>query len=867
MLEDPGNLPETSPYNPRPINASRAAREHFVRTVLPPAIRAQVDNPFGKDANTQSFVSTAAFRHIILPLLQSKFLTQRQLRCLQLTYKPVADLQRLIRTHRDVDYAPLRDYIHQRLPANIIMPTLAKMTTKCLLDFNLDVAAAVRWIGGTHTAAHRDPEEILRRLECCVDHDILVDLRRILIQGTPALCQAEATEENFQAAFAYGNHKSVSQNIPLIKKALLKEASKGYVLVADPLLSFFIPHLHRSPMGIVNVDDPFKKARIIFDASHRPTLWSMAINDWTNSDNEPQIVFPGSFMGHMVWLWNLRISYPREELYPGNDDVSGAFRHNKNNPNLVAMHAYMLLGYLYFATGNPFGGNTCPPNWEPIARARQQYAQYLWHTPDIIQRAKAYLPDILFAPDPTPQEVETFTQATKDSLNNGVFDAMGGRLPPRYFHWVDDNLYADIRKHMLRTIAASIIALYDILGYPSRECPDVVSWDKFSNLFSHTRKATGRQINTQTMTFGLTDTKRNILLTIFQQWLQKKRSDLLEFGVLLGHLNDASQCNRWARTRYFALQNHVNRILRTRFHQVKGSMARRGTALQLENQLPRALLQRLPVLIAKEQATLLWHTKQTFPIPEAVTTELQYLHDYLADTSNEWCMHIGHYIPRDPTWESAGDSSHDGCGALSDDLRYWFSYVWNEEIRHRCRLSHKHKDYIHINELEFVCVILQLVAVITLLNFYPHLLPPNPPQFPILLAWTDNTPTKKWASRLASTSTRSQPLVALLAEILRDSLVGLNSEHVQGILNEEPDLLSRPKLTSPLSSCPIERRDKLLEKIPKLKSYQYFQVDPNFASAIQSALYSGAWQGRQSLPKKLGRFVPVSSTSSNSFIL
>ena len=102
---------------------------------------------------------------------------------------------------------------------------------------------------------------------------------------------------------------------------------------------------------------------------------------------------------------------------------------------------------------------------------------------------------------------------------------MGGCLPPpRYFHWVDDNLYADIRKHMLRTIAASIIALYDILGYPSRECPDVVSWDKFSNLFSHTRKATGRQINTQTMMFGLTNTNRNILLSIFQQWLQKSEA-------------------------------------------------------------------------------------------------------------------------------------------------------------------------------------------------------------------------------------------------------------------------------------------------------------------------------------------------------
>jgi hypothetical protein len=40
--------------------------------------------------------------------------------------------------------------------------------------------------------------------------------------------------------------------------------------------------------------------------------------------------------------------------------------------------------------------------------------------------------------------------------------------------WVDDNLYAGILWFMLRRIAASIIALYDILGYyPSCESPDV----------------------------------------------------------------------------------------------------------------------------------------------------------------------------------------------------------------------------------------------------------------------------------------------------------------------------------------------------------------------------------------------------------
>ncbi len=368
-LADPANLPLSSRIHTRPMLASRVAREAFAAQVLPPRIQDAVNNPFGKDNLQQSFVSEAAFRHVLLPLFRSCFLGARPVRKLKAIYKPAAHLYQMLRNYAHINFLPLRDYAHQSLSDEDLMPELSKMTTACFFHFDFDTAAVVRWLGGVHTNGHRNSRHTLGTLAQAVDPSILHDLERIFTVGVPALCNAEATETNFKAAFRYGNHKTVYEDVSKTKKAITKEARKGYVLVLDPWLSYFIPHLHRTPIGIINLQSNYKKLRVIFDASFRPHPASYAINDWTNKSNEPPIHFQTSFLKHCVWLWNMRITYPHTEIHPCDDDVAGAFRWNKYNPNLVAMHSYMLFGYLFMATGTTFGDNSSPKNWEPIARA------------------------------------------------------------------------------------------------------------------------------------------------------------------------------------------------------------------------------------------------------------------------------------------------------------------------------------------------------------------------------------------------------------------------------------------------------------------------------------------------------------------
>ena len=43
-----------------------------------------------------------------------------------------------------------------------------------------------------------------------------------------------------------------------------------------------------------------------------------------NRDDEHEVVYGDAFMRHPTQIWNLRISYPIEELYLFDDDIKGA---------------------------------------------------------------------------------------------------------------------------------------------------------------------------------------------------------------------------------------------------------------------------------------------------------------------------------------------------------------------------------------------------------------------------------------------------------------------------------------------------------------------------------------------------------------
>jgi hypothetical protein len=293
------------------------------------------------------------------------------------------------------------------------------------------------------------------------------------------------------------------------------------------------------------------------------------LNDMTNKANEPPLHFPKTLKEFFTWIWNLCVSYPHKEIYIGDDDATGAFRHVKYNPNLAAMHSSIVDNWLLMSTGQTFGDTACPQNWEPIAYARRQHAQFLWHKKDIVERAAEYLPAITTSPDPTPSECTLFAQAITDNLNHGVFDAHGNRLPPKFGHHVDDCIYTNIKKDVPAMLSSSTISLYDIFGYPDHRVSDPLNREKLITLHSWLQKILRFTVNSRTMSFELTKDRRDILVQVLNEWTKRKTFLLVDAAKLHGMLESASQACRWARPYFFALQNALRDDIHRKYHKVK----------------------------------------------------------------------------------------------------------------------------------------------------------------------------------------------------------------------------------------------------------------------------------------------------------
>ena len=863
---------------PATINAvfTQAVQRQF-RTVLDhvdPRISVKLDQPFGKDNLRQCFHSQAALRHVLLPLWKSGFLHDCEQDWLHFSqaYYPAEVLLDLLRDYGDVPFQGVRGYPVGWDTETEVNQDRTSMATAALLHFNGSVADLVRWIGGPHVGAHRDHHRTFRLLEDAgAEPEVIRDLKRIFLNGIPSLCNAEATEDNFLAFYRYGNHSTVGNEPEKTYTALVKDNRKGFTLLFDPRVVLLMLDCHVTPQGIVDLNSPYKNPRPIFDSSFRPHPWSYAINDWGDKDNEPRLTFASAELGFMVWLYNLRITYPRQELYIADDDVSGAFRLMKYHPNLMALHTSIQCGFAVVNTGGTFGNNTSPSNFDPIGLARRQLSQFLWKTAsDLKERILPYLPTLRLAPEPTPDQVDGFAQADADSLNQGVLAVDGSRIPPPYNMHVDDALYADVGPQLIRTVCASIAGLFGVLGVPTNPLvPSPLSADKFEAWYNHERKLVGRRFNSRSLSVGMLDYKKDQLVALLTEWSTRSSYELLDIAHLLGVIENHTKYARWARCWYFALQNAVRRILFQRHKILLRRYNRDQRELSFKRQLPAHLLDRLSHLVSSERAQLLWSTRQRFSVDPASRSAVTNLLRYVTTSGSPWEVPLGMIIPRDPHFWSRGDASLVGGGAYCPGLRFWFDISWSSTTLHGIRnVRPSDPGFVHINALEFVVVILQLAAIrVRLETLTPKeetlYFPSGRPHIPVWYGETDNTVSCAWENRATARTPQGQGLVGVYAELLRTSHVHTQCKHLAGVDNIVADDISRNDFSLTSSS----RCRQLFLKHPELEHFDYFLPAPDFVQLLMSRLYSGPTVDPCVLPMELGQFVPGGCTTFGSVSL
>ena len=852
----------------QPINMLREKDLIHFKHTLPRLIQAHLDEDLtGKKSATVAFTSEITLRHVVPSLVDhnlSSYFSPSEWERVREATPLFHQYEQVYKRYRHIDPTDIQGYgmyewykDEQEFNEDRILYSSA-----ALFHLQFNVEDLVRYIGGPHIASHRDPEAIRKRLSH-IPQDVMSEYMHRVIYGAPRVVQAHNTEANFLEYYSHGNHKSCSVNADEYKKVMVKDSKRGNTILVHQDLLPFVKDLHVTPQGIVDADNEWKNSRPVYDSTFRPTPWAMAINDHVDTDTEGECTFLHSFLRYCQYLWNIRITYPKERIYVGDDDVKNAFRLVKNNPAAVSMHGFRGNGLLGFCTGQSFGDNYSPSNFDIFAVVRTLHAIWLWNNEpeQCRQKSSKYIDDIKF--DHNLNDTREFAAAYKDSKNPGVLDGDGNRLPPQYVAHVDDHLYADVEAHMPTTVACSVVSLDDVFGGSHKFQELVISEEKLFLTYSEKRVLLGFLPDTRAMLVRLSPRRRTKLIALLKKgnWTTTRKSATLkELAQVFGMLRSAAEFFPWALAQLLALQQIIRIAVRKGYAYAK--MRQRFSHREIEyvqRIMPRELSFRLRFIREKHMLKALWSSKIAVKIDADAKKGLKRLYDRLV-TDLPWETHIGHIVDRDYAIRSTQDASHLAIGVQIPALRIFLLLPYSAKTVSQIKVDRK----VHINVLEFIAIFLVQVIFLHEYRCAPTQFPPTP----TCLCEGDNTSANSWITKLSTESTMGQNALRYYAEYTLHSPVALNTKHIKGELNIVADDISRVnELFSPKRHClhDLPYSDLITQictKYEEMKSWRIFLPSPEILCDLRSILSSESFMEAPSQRKTLGRYATVESISS-----
>jgi hypothetical protein len=96
----------------------------------------------------------------------------------------------------------------------------------------------------------------------------------------------------------------------------------------------------------------------------------------------------------LIRAYNLRLSYPDDDIVVHANDVKSCFRQIKHHPDVAGAFSYILVDYLFFQVGLAFGADFSPANWEAVRRAQSALAERLFFDTSLVAKHRAVLDKI-----------------------------------------------------------------------------------------------------------------------------------------------------------------------------------------------------------------------------------------------------------------------------------------------------------------------------------------------------------------------------------------------------------------------------------------------------------------------------------------
>ena len=161
------------------------------------------------------------------------------------------------------------------------------------------------------------------------------------------------------------------------------------------------------------------------------------------------------------------------------------------------------------------------------------------------------------------------------------------------------------------------------------------------------------------------------------------------------------------------------------------------------------------------------------------------------------------------------------------------------------------ENFISINLLEYATILITYAGVRQSLEIGRIVAKHS---YPLTHIDSDNMSSILWTKKSATYTVKSKALTRVFAELTLDNPLGLSTGHIQGKLNDLPDLISRIN-----SNSTSQTFSQILQNYPWLNSCHLFLPSQELVSHLLTALLQGQAPEMVRLTN-LGHFVPAPDT-------
>jgi hypothetical protein len=267
-----------------------------------------------------------------------------------------------------VDFTSLKDPVLNYASHTLIAPTRVRLLTACAVHYDLDFGLVTRYLGGKYTAEWHDVKEILSLSEPYVTPKVLGQMECILTTGCPSYFNNwEEDAANKRTFVSRCNLPSIAQHDKLVAKTLTKEVRNSHLIPMAWWVCTCSPWGRHVPQNILIKLG--KKPRLIWDGSTCMFWYKTSMNMVMPMELKMEITFGTAFKNLCIWIWNLRISYPKEDILLAFLDISSCFCFPRIFPDRVGAFGFIVGPIFYAANAGVFGSVASASSWEPFRLA------------------------------------------------------------------------------------------------------------------------------------------------------------------------------------------------------------------------------------------------------------------------------------------------------------------------------------------------------------------------------------------------------------------------------------------------------------------------------------------------------------------